>query len=260
MRLLIRSHLQYSAAQPCDLLLQIEAITDDIQHVKTAMISFDTHSVARRVDGEARIGTRQWIEVGANFECHYEAQVDVLRPTKDLSVLPQTPRRDLIGDTIQYLMPSRYCHPEFFLDFVSSQFGDATGGGLIIAMRDWIAKNFTYDSAASPIGASATDSFNSLSGVCRDYAHVLITFARAAGIPARFVSVYAPDVRPQDFHAVAEVYLDGAWHLVDATGMARPSDMVRICVGRDAADASFMTSYGWMDLVKQTVEVRRIAT
>ena len=88
---------------------------------------------------------------------------------------------------------------------------------------------------------------------------MLIAFARAAGIPARFVSAYAPNVTPQDFHAVAEVYLEGGWHLIDATGMAQASDIARICVGRDAADASFMTSYGWMELREQSVDVRRVA-
>ena len=259
MRLLIRSHLHYTAAQPCDLLLQIEAVSDDTQHVQAAQINFDHQSVAYRVTDDGGIGARHWIEAGPNFECHFEAQVDVMRRSQDLNALSQTPRRNIPSDVIQFLMPSRYCHPEVFLEFVSAQFSGATGGALITAMRDWIAANFTYNSAASLIGASATDSFNRMSGVCRDYAHMLITFARAAGIPARFVSVYAPDVRPQDFHAVAEVYLGGAWHLVDATGMARPADMVRISVGRDAADASFMTSYGWMEMVMQSVEVRRIA-
>jgi len=157
-------------------------------------------------------------------------------------------------------MPSRYCHPEVFLDFVATQFGDLTGGALVDAMQDWISRHFTYDNGISHAGTTATDSFNSLSGVCRDYAHMMITLARAAGIPARFVSAYGPDVTPQDFHAVAEVYLDGAWHLVDATGMAKPCDIIRIGVGRDAADASFMTSYGRMDLVEQSVTVRRVAS
>ena len=56
---------------------------------------------------------------------------------------------------------------------------------------------------------------------------------------------------PPDFHAVAEVFLadpsvpdGGAWHLVDATGMADPADTVKIGVGRDAADVSFMTVFG----------------
>jgi transglutaminase-like putative cysteine protease len=79
---------------------------------------------------------------------------------------------------------------------------------------------------------------------------VLITLARASGIPARYASVYAPGVEPQDFHAVAEVFLadpggqGGLWHLVDATGMAQPGNMVKIGVGRDAADVSFLSNFG----------------
>jgi transglutaminase-like putative cysteine protease len=72
---------------------------------------------------------------------------------------------------------------------------------------------------------------------------MLITLARAFGIPARFVSAYAPGVTPQDFHAVAEVFLGGAWYLVDPTGMASGADIAKIGVGRDAADTSFLTYY-----------------
>jgi len=39
---------------------------------------------------------------------------------------------------------------------------------------------------------------------------------------------------------VAEVWLDGAWHPVDATGMTAPDGTVLIGVGRDACDAPFM--------------------
>ena len=34
--------------------------------------------------------------------------------------------------------------------------------------------------------------------------------------------------------------------------------MAKIGVGRDAADASFLTSYGQLELVRQSVAVRRI--
>lgn len=260
MRFLIRTHLAYTAEQPCDLLLQIEACADDVQRLESVQFTLDPKSVGHEVIGEDGVGTRRWIQPGPAFDCHYEALVDVTRRGGAIDMLAQTPRTEIPGDVIKYLMPSRYCHSELFLDFVSGQFGDQQGGALIVAMRDWIKTNFTYNNEISNAGTTATDSFNSLSGVCRDYAHVMITFARAAGIPARFVSVYGPNVTPQDFHAVAEVYLEGGWHLVDATGMAKASDIVRICVGRDAADASFMTSYGWMNLVKQTVEVRQVAS
>ena len=93
----------------------------------------------------------------------------------------------------------------------------------------------------------------------------MIVLARACSIPARFASVYAPDVTPQDFHAVAEVFLanpdgeGGAWHLVDPTGMATAADMVKIGVGRDALDVAFLTAFGTVELVEQQVSVKRAA-
>ena len=81
--------------------------------------------------------------------------------------------------------------------------------------------------------------------------------------PARFASVYAPDVTPQDFHAVAEVFLadptceGGAWHLVDATGMASAGEIAKIGIGRDAADVSFLTSYGLAEFKDKTISVLR---
>jgi hypothetical protein len=63
-------------------------------------------------------------------------------------------------------------------------------------------------------------------------------------IPARLVAVYAPGLSPMDFHAVAEACLDGAWYVVDGTLLAPRQSLVRIATGRDAADTSFLSSYG----------------
>ena len=57
---------------------------------------------------------------------------------------------------------------------------------------------------------------------------------------------------------MAEVYLDGAWYLVDGTGMAPPETMVRVGVGRDAADIAFLSIYGPNELKSQTVSVKRV--
>lgn len=259
-RLSVQTHLSYKTTQPCDILLQIEALSDGAQSCRQTRLMLDPISQSFEIVGDQGIATRRWITAGAQFECHYETLVTVTRADSDVATLAQTPRVEIPGDVVQYLMPSRYCHSELFLNFVSNQFGDLAGGPLVREMSDWITANFTYDAGASHGGTTATESFASLAGVCRDYAHVMITFARAAGIPARFVSVYAPDVVPQDFHAVVEVYLDGAWHIIDPTGMAKPSEIARICAGRDAADASFLTSYGWIEMREQTVVVKRITT
>jgi len=47
-----------------------------------------------------------------------------------------------------------------------------------------------------------------------------------------------------DFHAVAEAYVDGAWHVVDATRLAPRESLVRIATGRDATDTAFLSYYG----------------
>ena len=134
-----------------------------------------------------------------------------------------------------------------------------------MAIRDWIADNFSYE-PVSTSSTTALDSFVERRGICRDYAHVLVTLARASAIPARYVSCYAPGVDPPDFHAVAEVFLadptvagGGAWQLVDATGMADPAQTVKIGVGRDAADVSFMTVFGESRFETKEVSATKIA-
>ena len=52
---------------------------------------------------------------------------------------------------------------------------------------------------------------------------------------------------------LAEAYLDGAWYVVDATGMADPAQTVKIGVGRDAADVSFLTAFGTSEFHGATV-------
>lgn len=260
MLLNVKACLVYSALEDCDALLQIEPTSDGGQRCDNPRLLLLSGSTVRQFEGEETIGVRRWISVGARLDCIYEAQVEVHRPAADLSQLRETPRHQLPGSVIPYLMPSRYCQSDLFLEFTAAQFEGLEGGALVSSMSDWVASNFTYDIFTSNPGTTATDSFSSLRGVCRDYAHVLIALVRAMGVPARFVSAYAPGVNPQDFHAVAEVFLEGDWHLVDPTGMAGPTDIVRICVGRDAADASFLTSYGVLNLQEQSVQVQQVIT
>lgn len=255
MLLNVTACLVYSAAQSCDALLQIEPTSDDGQRCDAPRVSLLSGANMCQIGGEDGIGLRRWVSITTQLDCYFQAQVEVTRPPVDLHALRETPRHLLPGAVLPYLMPSRYCQSDLFLDFTATQFDGLSGGACVQAMRDWVASNFVYDIFTTNPGTTATDSFAAQRGVCRDYAHVLIALVRAMGIPARFVSAYAPDVTPQDFHAVVEVFLDGDWHLVDPTGMAQPTDIVRICVGRDAADASFLTSYGLLNLQEQSVQV-----
>ena len=146
-----------------------------------------------------------------------------------------------------------------FPAYVGSRFGSLDGGAKIAAIRDWVEEEMDYVPGASHAGTTALDTFAGRQGVCRDYAHMVCAMARAANIPARYASDYGPDVDPPDFHAVAQVWLDGAWHLVDATGMCGADEMVIVAVGRDACDSPFMETGGPAQLIYQNIQVTRLA-
>ncbi len=258
MSLTIETWLAYDFAEPTDLLLQIEAAMLPDQRVIGPAIGISPVEHFARVAGHDEIGERIWLRVGpGRLMVDYTAVVEIDRNVMRIDQLPATDPHRLPGEVIDYLMPSRFCPSDLFGTFVQTEFGNLSGGACIAAMRGWIAEHFTYTPGASNASTSASDSFLTRQGVCRDYTHVLVSMARAAAIPARYASVYAPDVDPPDFHAVAEVYLAGQWHLVDATGMAQSGEIARIGVGRDAADIAFLSSFGWAELVNQQVRVTR---
>jgi transglutaminase-like putative cysteine protease len=255
MKLAIKTALDYFFPSPSDILLQMEAAIIPEQTVESAYIDISPTEHFARVPGHDAIGDRIWLRLQGQLTVNYTATVETHRLCGDLSTLPAVPTHMLPGETVEYLLPSRYCPSDQFQNFDEAQFGDLRGGERVVAIRDWIHSHFTYVPGASNAATGALETFVMRQGVCRDFAHVMITLVRASAIPARFVSVYSPNVTPQDFHAVAEVFLDGAWYLIDATGMASGEDMVKIGVGRDAADTSFLTSYGAAQLNRQTVEV-----
>ncbi len=248
-------HLHYSISKPTKLLLQIEAADQTDQNLESAILDIEGDESLSRVAGDENIGTRLWFDAKSNFICNYSAKVNVTRQASELSALKLVAFRDLPPETIRYLMPSRYCPSDEFQNFVSTEFATEEGGAKIDAMSRWVKQTIAYVSGSSTGQTTAADTFVQRQGVCRDFAHVLICFARAAGIPARYASVYSPDAVPQDFHAVAEVYLDGDWHIVDPTGMAKPESTVCIGVGQDSADVSFLMSYGNIGFVAQRVVV-----
>ena len=258
MRISVRAHLHYTTASACDGLMQIEAHSDAAQTCVASNLQLPTGAETREIQGEDGIGRRRWVTIGQDFTCQYDATFDIQRAPATLSQLAAARVNEIPGDVTKYVLPSRYCRPDAIGDILTTHFAGLAGGALIEQVSDWINTTFTYDIYASHGGTTSTDSLTARAGVCRDYAHVLIAMARAVGIPARYASVYAPNVTPQDFHAVAQVYLDGAWHFVDPTGMAHASDTLLIGVGRDAADVSFLTSFGAIELVKQAIEVFRI--
>lgn len=255
MRVRIHTELDYRFAEPTDILLQLEAAIAPGQYVEKAWIDLSDGNNFARVPAQDGIGDRLWLRVEQRLIVDYRATVAITRTVADWRGLPRVAPHCLPAEAVQYLMGSRYCPPDQFANFVEAEFAGLAGGALVSAIRDWIETHFSYVRGVSTADTTAIDSFVRREGVCRDYAHVMIALVRAAGIPARMASVYALGVKPQDFHAVVEVFLGDGWHLIDPTGMAIAGSIARIGVGRDAADVAFMTSFGTAMLNRLSVRV-----
>lgn len=256
MNLQISTQLDYWFEQPCDVLLQVEAAAIPGQTIEHAGITVTPCEHFARVPAQDGVGERIWLRTQGQMLVNYEAIVSIKRTNGDCAGLPAVPLHLLPGEAVPYLLPSRYCQSNQFTDFAEAEFGALDGGAKIAAMRDWIAGHLSYVPGSSNADTTAIDTFHDGKGICRDYAHLMITLARAADIPARIASVYAPRVTPPDFHAVAEVFLGGNWHIVDATGMATDEDTAVIGIGRDIGDVAFLTAFGPLEMKGQTVSVK----
>lgn len=260
-QLRIEAHLAIQLSEECDFLLQMEAAHLDEQPVSNAHISLSPTLHFARVAAQDSIGERIWLRAAGRFEVGYRASVTVIRDLANVAELPALAPRFLPDATVPYIFASRFCPSDRLAGLVEDEFGTTEGGMRIAAIVDWIGAHLTYCAGTSTPLTTALDTLADRAGVCRDFAHVLIALARASAIPARYAAVYAPDVEPQDFHAVAEVFLanpdgpGGSWHLVDSTGMAQPGQMARIGIGRDAADVSFFTSFGFASVLEKTITV-----
>ncbi len=255
-KLQICVQLDYAFAQVCDVLVQIEAAAIAGQTIEQAHIAVTPRSDLARVPAQDHIGERIWLTMKGRMQVEYAATIALDRPAADWAMLPAAPLASLPGEAVPYLFPSRYCPSNRFADLVEGEFAGLDGGAKVAAMRDWLAGHLSYVPGRSDADTTAVDTYLARAGVCRDYAHLMIALARAADIPARIASIYAPGVDPPDFHAVAEVYLGDRWHLIDATGMATAPEMAVVGVGRDIGDIAFLTAFGPLEMLGQSVTVK----
>ena len=164
----------------------------------------------------------------------------------DATVFPGTGAVSLVDPAERLLMqrPSRYCPSDRLAMYGGTRLPGPDRPALerVRAITDYVHDHLDYVVGSTGPTDDAVDVLLSGQGVCRDYAHVVVTLARAAGLAARLVAVYAPGLHPMDFHAVAEVDVDGVWHVVDATRLAPRGSLVRIATGRDAADTAWLTT------------------
>jgi len=256
LRLKVRSELVFDFQPDTETIVSIQAASSSDQAIVSEALDVTPPVNILQDEADERGERRFRAVLSGRTTLLYEAVVDNGRRLSLPAGLRQHPWRELPRQALQYLTPSRYCPSDKFYRFAFREFGaQPDGGARVLAVLDWIYSHVDYISGVSNAETTAERTFVDRAGVCRDFSHLGITLCRALNIPARAVSAYAWRLDPPDFHAVFEVFLNGGWWLVDPTRLAPVDGLVRIGVGRDAADIAFLTTSVYCNSLSQSVTV-----
>ncbi|NVK54703.1 MAG: transglutaminase family protein [Alteromonadaceae bacterium] len=151
----------------------------------------------------------------------------------------------LPNELLGYLLPSRYCESDRFVDMAHNIVaGCVPGYEQVAALEDWIRTNVRFNPDSVYFQLSATEVNQSREGVCRELAHLGIAMCRSLCIPARMVVGYLHGLTPMDMHAWFEAYVGGRWYTFDATQPDSSGARVAIAFGHDASDVATFTQFG----------------
>lgn len=120
----------------------------------------------------------------------------------------------------------------------------------LLTLNQWIHTSFTYRPGATEVSTPIETVIRERTGVCQDFAHLMLSILRAHGLICRYVSGYIeandPGRPAQDLvgahasHAWLEVLLqDGTWWGLDPTNNQTAGERhIRLAVGRDYHDVA----------------------
>ncbi|MEJ8574427.1 transglutaminase family protein [Microbaculum marinum] len=198
---------------------------------------------------------------------------DAGEPDAVVACADQHAVEDLPLSTLGFLSSSRYCEVDEMSAKAWELFGHTEPGwARVQAICDFVHHHVTFGYGYARSTKTASDTLREGRGVCRDFAHLMITLCRAMNFPARYVSGYLGDIGvppagPGDFCAWTEVFLGGRWHTFDARYNIPRIGRIVMVRGRDAADVPMIAAFGqyslkafevWTDEVPATNRPARI--
>lgn len=198
----------------------------------------------------------------------FTAEVSVPDATEEVDLdAAETPVTDLPDETLLYTLPSRYVVPDVVGDEAWMLFGSVQPGyRRVQAICDHVHDTLQFAYGSSTSLTTAAEVLEAGVGVCRDYAHLALSYARALNIPARYVFGYLPSMDvdplpdPMDFAAWVEVFLDGRWWTFDPRNNCPRKGRVVIGRGRDALDVAMVTTYGGPVLERMVVWAEEVTS
>jgi transglutaminase-like putative cysteine protease len=162
----------------------------------------------------------------------------------------QRPRPLTPSELADYLQPSALVPVSAELASLAEPFRPESPEGTFEAVRKmskYIHDEFKYTKNVTTVATTVHDVLRQRSGVCQDFAHLLIGLCRSIGIPARYVSGYtvsgvaesnAPMPETEASHAWAEAYTPvHGWRGFDPTNdLVASTAHIKMAIGRDYAD------------------------
>lgn len=251
--------LPYRVEAPTSFVFNVEAARHPGQIVRSEALTLTPDLPVERWTMPESGNRYLRVEVAPGpFTLDYRAEVSLAPVLEAPGAVTEIPAARLPLSVLPHLWPSRYCQSDKLNRLAQRSFGaESPGYARVNAVCNWIHDNVDYMGGISDEMTSAFDTATQRAGVCRDFAHLAIALCRALGIPTRYVSAYAHRLSPPDFHAVVEAYLEGpsgfGWYLFDPTRKAATDGLVRIGIGRDAAEVAFATPFGAIDYDKPKV-------
>lgn len=246
MKFNVGCQLSYTIAQPSTLVFNISVINSDYQKILQENLQIEPQlTFDEYIDPYAENRYFRVNVPSSKLEVSYQATIELSHFSEKPDAIREVLPADLPLNTLHYLYPSRYCQSDKLMRLAQYEFGDLKPGySRVTGICNWIYDNVAYLSFSSTSNTSAYDTATERVGVCRDFAHLGIALCRALNIPARFVAAYAYGLNPPDFHACFEAYLGDRWYLFDPSRLVPQTGIIRIGTGRDAADVSFATIFG----------------
>ena len=256
-RLQIDSTLDYVIDGPAEFVFLIHAANGMGQTVVQESLQIEPPTPFRTYsDGQSGNRFLRFQAQPGPLKVIYRALVDRMIEPANVNA-PEVPVHDIPDDVLHYLMPTRYCESDLLGPNAAELFGQLPQGyARVLAICEWVRGNIEYRIGSTNATTTAREAFMQRAGVCRDFAHLSVTFCRALNIPARLVSGYATFAEPPpDFHAVFEAYLGGRWLMFDPTAMSPLDQIVRLAHGRDAKDVAFATIFGPARMISMSPDV-----
>ena len=150
------------------------------------------------------------------------------------------------GDVADFLTPSPLVPSALELVTTAGPFRDQPAFDAVQSLMHLVHERFEYRPDVTTVETSVAEVLTHASGVCQDFAHVLIGLCRAIGIPSRYVSGYivagadpdAPKRGADASHAWVEAFTPThGWRGFDPTNDLLASEHhVKMAVGRDYHD------------------------